>query len=332
MSYRILVLIDHAGHSINNSAYALCRALSRNSRCQEVYVASRSASSNEDFFHRQEGYLFHGMAVSNDFAFDETGLQFDQKTVPLDLSSFDLVLLRMPHPISALFYRHLERKMSPAQILNRPTGIETTSSKAFLLQLSELCPPIRLCTTLEEISTFHEHYDLVLKPLRNYGGKGIVKVVKGIVEMQDGEVIPLKDAGKILGNELSGDGFLAMKFLKNVSAGDKRIVVVNGKILGAALRVPAPGSWLCNVSQGGVSERSYADDREKEMAAVIHDVVAPLGIGIFGMDTLLNDNGQRVLSEINTLSVGGVGPMEIQSRLPVTEQVADELLNFFEQQ
>jgi len=332
MSYRILVLIDHAGHSINNSAYALCRALARNSRCEEVYVASRSASANEDFFHKQQGFQFQGIAAGSEFAYDETGLQFEQQAVPLDLSSFDLVFLRMPHPISSLFYRHMEKRIDPRKILNRPSGIEITSSKAFLLELAELCPPVRLCRTMEDILAFHELFDLVLKPLRNYGGKGIVKVVKGSMEMQDGDVLPLREGAHLLADELKGEGFLAMKFLKNVDAGDKRIVVVNGKILGAALRIPAPGSWLCNVSQGGSSEPSYADEREIEMAGRIHKLVSPLGIGIFGMDTLVDDCGQRILSEINTLSVGGVGPMEIQTRTPITQQVAEELLNFFEQQ
>src|SRR5690606_35071471 len=113
--------------------------------------------------------------------------------------------------------------------------------------------------------------------------------------------------------------------------GDKRIVVVNGRIVGASLRKPAEGSWLCNVSLGGSSEASHPDEREKTIAARVHDALAPLGIGIFGMDTLVDDQGQRVLSEINTLSVGGVGPMERQHSLPISDYVADELIKYYEQ-
>ncbi|MCB9293917.1 MAG: hypothetical protein H6559_12470 [Lewinellaceae bacterium] len=40
-----------------------------------------------------------------------------------------------------------------------------------------------------------------------------------------------------------------MKFLRNVRQGDKRIIVVNGEVLGAVLRLPPRGSWLCNAAQ-----------------------------------------------------------------------------------
>ena len=48
------------------------------------------------------------------------------------------------------------------------------------------------------------------------------------------------------------------------------------------------------------------------------------------MDTLVDDSGVRVLSEINTLSVGGFGPMELQQQKPVAKMVADQLISFYE--
>lgn len=84
------------------------------------------------------------------------------------------------------------------------------------------------------------------------------------------------------------------------------------------------------MSQGGQAEAAFADEREMEMASAIHAKIKPLGIGIFGMDTLVDDEGQRVLSEINTLSVGGFGPMEMQHQKPIPSLVANELINFYE--
>ena len=42
------------------------------------------------------------------------------------------------------------------------------------------------------------------------------------------------------------------KFLKNISKGDKRVFIINGKVCGAISRVPKKGSYLSNMSKGAV--------------------------------------------------------------------------------
>lgn len=330
MGYRILILIDHKSHNITNSVYQLARMFSRHGKVARVFVASRSNPANRDFFDLMNSTEVSAIEVDSFFAYDHSGDQFIRSGPVIDLADIDLLFLRLPHPLSVDFFHYLERVMAPEKIINRPRAILTTGSKRFLLQLSNLCPPIRWCRTFEEVVDFHREYDLILKPLRNYGGKGIFRVYRGEVENQFGRVGHLSEVRNYL-EDLKGDGYLAMKYLENVHLGDKRIVVVNGKIVGAALRTPAPGSWLCNVSQGGHAEGAIADEREEEIAAEVHQMVSPLGIGIFGMDTLVDDDGTRILSEINTLSVGGFAPMEIQHQKPITALVADELINYYEQ-
>ena len=55
------------------------------------------------------------------------------------------------------------------------------------------------------------------------------------------------------------------------------------------------------------------------------------GIVVYGMDTLVGDDGQRVLSEINTLSIGGIYPAELTSKIPLSNRVADGILEYFTQ-
>ena len=330
MNYRILILIDHAMHSVNNSVYNLARSLLKHPKVSLVDIASRSSSFNHDFFHACATPFLTTLTINKYFTYDPLGEQFNRSGVIKHLQDFDLIILRIPHPVSHSFFAFLTSDFPARQIINRPEGIEITGGKEFLLQLHELCPPMLWCRNLNDIILFHREFDLVLKPLRNYGGKGILKVEKNRIINQEGYEWDLDQGEDVLG-DLQDQGYLAMKYLKNVHMGDKRIVVVNGRIAGASLRMPAPGSWICNVSQGGSAEASQADKQEQLMAIRIQETVAPLGIGIFGMDTLVDDEGKRVLSEINTLSVGGVGPMEIQHKLPVSEFVADELLKYYEQ-
>ncbi len=330
MGYRVLFLIDHASHNFTNSTYQLARSFKRHGKVREVYVASRSSPDNQEFFKSCLSISFSAVPIEDSFSFDPTGEQFDRSGRLVELSGFDLIILRLPHPVNLSFLNFLTRNFPEEWIINRPSAIWQTGGKDFLLQFPELCPPMLWCRTLDDILAFHQEFDLVLKPLRNYGGKGILKVEKGQIIGQDGRRWDLERGEEVL-EELQGDGYLSMKYLQNVYLGDKRIVVVNGRIVGASLRKPAEGSWLCNVSLGGSSEASHPDEREKTIAARVHDALAPLGIGIFGMDTLVDDQGQRVLSEINTLSVGGVGPMERQHSLPISDYVADELIKYYEQ-
>ncbi|MCB9293918.1 MAG: hypothetical protein H6559_12475 [Lewinellaceae bacterium] len=83
-----------------------------------------------------------------------------------------------PHPGWVLrFPRPRNRRRAHFQ----PTsGIEETSNKAFLTQFPEICPPMQLCQTVDDIWNFQERFPIVLKPLENYGGAGWSKLPTGL--------------------------------------------------------------------------------------------------------------------------------------------------------
>ena len=75
---------------------------------------------------------------------------------------------------------------------------------------------MKLCFDEDSIRTFSASQDIVLKPLRSYGGKGIVKISGNKVD--DGsKSISLDTFLADYKNQIHDDGFLAMRFLKNVS-------------------------------------------------------------------------------------------------------------------
>ena len=90
-------------------------------------------------------------------------------------------------------------------------------------------------STCLDINSFKDLFPIVLKPLGGYGGKGIVKI--------DGEQVWAGKEQIAFDNfmkHIRGSGFeyLGVKFLKNISEGDKRIIVVDGENMGASLRLP----------------------------------------------------------------------------------------------
>lgn len=325
---KLLVLTDHSTHFSENSIYALLREMQKNPRCERIDVASRGNDINRLFFEKMAVKSLYASQVHSNFDFTEDGRFFKKNLEKTGIRSYDAVLLRLPHPVAPGFWQFLATEYPNTLFVNAPKGIEITGSKAYMLNFPDLCPPLRRCKTLADIEAFRQQFPIVLKPLRSYAGLGIVKI--------DGEKVARAEGGELnweaFARSLEGKPFdyLAAKFLKNVNQGDKRIVICNGEILGAALRLPAPGNWVCNVARGGKSSGAEADGNERTIIEKLNPVLAAHGIIFYGIDTLVNDEGQRVLSEINTLSIGGLPKIAEYSGRPVVRQAADLLWKYIE--
>lgn len=326
--YNFLVLTDHRKHSDQNSLYALVAALSVHEQCEQVYVASRGNQKNTSFFEAMSTTCVEATAATASFAFEEKGQQFLERTVRVDIKTVDVVIMRLPRPVSDEFLMHLVAIARDKVFVNHPLGILRTSTKEFLLNFSQVCPPMVLCHSTVEVLNFAKQYPIVLKPLKEYGGKGIAKVANNQVVVGDDAPIDIGTYLEQIQTPLEQDGYLAMKFLKNVSKGDKRILVVNGELLAASLRLPAVDSWLCNVAQGGTSIAATITKEEEQIIKQIAPVLLKEGIVIFGADTLVGDNGKRVLSEVNTLSIGGFPQAATQTGLPIVEMAINNIINY----
>lgn len=330
--FKGVVLTDHRSHSDQNSVYALTAALVKHPQVEELYIVSRYNDQNKAFFETSTTNV-QAVKATDNFQFDPSGQQFYQQTITLDLTTVDFVFLRLPRPVSDAFLEYLQMTLPKAVFVNHPKGIIQTSNKAFLLEVSQWCPPIQLCRSAAAIRAFAQQFPIVLKPLREYGGKGIVRVENNQVYTgKSASPFALEHYLETIAPSLEEEGCLAMQFLKNVDQGDKRILVVGGQIMGCSLRLPAKGSWLCNVAQGGQSVATTLTPEEDQMVQNLAPQLLKKGVLIFGMDTLVNDEGQRVLSEINTLSVGGFPQAEAQSGQPILNQTAAAIVQYIRHQ
>jgi glutathione synthase len=242
----------------------------------------------------------------------------------LTIHSFDLVFLRLPEPSSPNFFRQLEAHFPEVLWINRPGGILKVGSKKFLTQVPTLCPPVQWLKSSREAISLSKTMDIVLKPLRNYGGKGLLKIQDGL--LYEGNT---KKEFEELNTLWDGqDGMLAMKYLPFLKEGDKRTVVANGHIEFSTVRYPPANSWICNVAQGGRSEMSQPSLEEIEIAQVLTPILKDEGVVLFGFDTLVDDSGKRKLSEINVQSIGGIVPAENKSGEPISDRIVQHLLDY----
>lgn len=323
--FKLLVLTDHSNHSAENSLYALVQSMRIHPRCQQVDVATRANELNRPFFEEHGAREVWVSSVDEEFSFSIDGTSFKKEVQRASIAAYDVVWLRMPPPLSDDFLEFLVEKFATQLFINDPKGIQLTGSKEFLINFQEHCPPMKVCQSMEDIMDFLRHFPIVLKPFREYGGKGIIRIDGDQVWEGNSQTTFAEFSERNQGKSLE---YLGVKFLKNVSQGDKRIIVVNGKIMGSSLRLPAKDSWLCNVAMGGSSNFTEADADEIEIIRQINPILAELGIVMYGVDTLMGDDGKRVLSEINTTSIGGLPQAAILTGAPLVDQAIDSICNF----
>jgi len=326
-AYRILVLTDHSGHSDQNSIYAILSQLICHPRCQSVDIASRGLKENALFFDGMQRSALLVNKVTTDFKFSTSGEHYKSKLRKVKHLDYDIVLMRMPRPLSDDFLRWVEEVFSHTIMINKPSGIIVTSNKKYLLNFPELCPRTRLCRSKDDVLEEISKYPIVLKPLREYGGRGLLKIDGDTLDdgMNEYETDLYLDAVQ---DHLEKEGMLSMRYLKNVSQGDKRILVVGGEILATSLRLPSKGSWLCNVAQGGRSVSAEVTPEEIEIIESINPDLKRHGILIYGADTLVDDDGRRVLSEVNTLSIGGFPQAEAQTGKPIIQSLLNKIFEY----
>ena len=324
---KVIILTDHTNHSSENSLYDLSVKMLAHFKTESIDIVSRGNSENNEFFSSIADSKLWATRIDENFAYSSEDHPLLKDLQQVDITTYDLVWLRLPPPLSSDFLNYLHHVFSNSVIINNPKFIHETGSKKFLVNFPTISPPMKICTSIGEINEFRKLFPIVLKPFNEYGGKGIVKIENEVVSSGVKTCSFDEFADHYKQHPID---YLAVKYLKNVSQGDKRIVVVNGQILGASLRLPAENSWLCNVSMGGSSNRAEVEPEEEAIVKIVNPLLSELGIVMYGIDTLVNDEGKRVLSEINTTSIGGLPQIAAMRNEPLVEKAIDLIWDFYE--
>jgi glutathione synthase len=323
--YKVLIITDHKNHTSENSLYDLANKLIQNPKTIGVDIVSRANELNDPFFISYDGDSMLGTSINKDFKFDENQHPLENNLRRINPDSYDLIWLRLPPPIPKEFLDFLTIRFDGKMIINKPNGIYETGSKEFLTQFPTVCPPMQVCLNIDDIRNFKKQFPIVLKPFRAYGGEGIIRI-----DNDEACLGTKKISYKEFEERYNGTEYLAVKYLKNVKEGDKRIVVINGEILGAALRLPAKDSWICNVAMGGSSNKTTITKEEYEIIKTINPKLNDMGIVMYGVDTLVGDDGKRLLSEINTTSIGGLPQIAKMDNEPLVERAIELIWEYYE--
>ncbi len=216
--------------------------------------------------------------------------------VLLDLHTVDVILVRQDPPFNMAYLtaaQLLERVQPGVLVLNDPQGIRDAPEKLFVTDFQDLTPPTLITLNIQAVQDFRsDHGDIVLKPLYGNGGAGVF-----LVRHDDGNFNTIVEQFI----EHYQEPMIAQKFLKDVSAGDKRIILIDGEPVGAINRVPAPGETRSNMHVGGKAEAIDLTDRDKEICSRIGPALKSRGLVLTGIDVI-----GSWLTEINVTSPTGV--------------------------
>ncbi|NKB55717.1 MAG: glutathione synthase [Alphaproteobacteria bacterium] len=227
----------------------------------------------------------------------EAGNHFDVGTMEsLDLSTMDVILMRQDPPFDMAYITatHILEHIHPKTlVVNDPANVRNAPEKIFVTRFPELMPPTLITSSREEILEFRaEHEDIIVKPLYGNGGAGVFHIQPG-----DENLSALLE----LFTEIYREPIIVQRYLPDVRAGDKRIILVDGKAVGATNRVPPDGEARSNMHVGGTPKPTTLTPREEEICETIGPDLKRLGLIFVGIDVIGD-----YLTEINVTSPTGL--------------------------
>ena len=213
-----------------------------------------------------------------------------------ELAGFDVVLMRQdpPFDMSYITATHILEHVHPETlVVNDPAHVRNAPEKLFVTHFPHLMPPTLITVDRAEIEAFRaEHRDIIVKPLFGNGGAGVFHLPPG-----DENLNSLLE----LFTELYREPVIVQRYLPEVRRGDKRIVLVDGRPVGAINRVPAEGEARSNLHVGGTAHPSKLTAREEEICETIGPVLKERGLIFVGIDVIGD-----YLTEINVTSPTGI--------------------------
>jgi len=179
-------------------------------------------------------------------------------------------------------------------VLNRPEAILSFNEKIFALCFPELMAPTRVTASIPELRDFLEEQggEMILKPLDGCGGAGIFHLSRDD-----------RNLGAAL-EQSTRDGsqrVMAQRYLPEIRQGDKRILLLEGRPIGAVLRVPPQGETRANFHAGGAAQPGRLDAADLQIVERLAPKLREEGLFFVGIDVI-----GGYLTEINVTSPTGV--------------------------
>ena len=233
------------------------------------------------------------------------------------LTDYNVVMMRQdpPFDLSYITATHILEKLPKSTlVVNNPYEVRNAPEKIFVTNFPHLMPKTLITRDIQTIRTFRNEFkDIIIKPLYGNGGQGVFHVLpndenfNSILEMFF---------------EQNKEPLIIQEYLKDVRNGDKRIILLNGEIVGAINRRPQKGESRSNMHVGGKAEKTILTERDKFICKEISQSLKEKELFFVGIDVIGD-----FITEINVTSPTGIREIKIHESIFI-EQI---FWNFIEE-
>jgi glutathione synthase len=221
------------------------------------------------------------------------------------LTDYNVVMMRQdpPFDLSYITATHILEKLPKSTlVVNNPYEVRNAPEKIFVTNFPHLMPKTLITRDIQTIRTFRDEFkDIIIKPLYGNGGQGVFHVLpndenfNSILEMFF---------------EQNKEPLIIQEYLKDVRNGDKRIILLNGEIVGAINRRPQKGESRSNMHVGGKAEKTILTERDKFICKEISQSLKEKELFFVGIDVIGD-----FITEINVTSPTGIREIKIHESI-----------------
>ncbi|MEW5820065.1 MAG: glutathione synthase [Cyanobacteriota bacterium] len=237
----------------------------------------------------------------------------------LPLKGFDAIFVRKDPPIDSTMLNFLDSVANDVLILNDINGMRKANNKTYTTVFNDpqnTFLPITFVSKnkeyLKRVISESKHEKMILKPLKGYGGKGVIVLEKNAIH----------NINSLLDFYIDGPDeknyVIVQEYIEGAEHGDTRVLLLNGQVLGALKRVPAEDDVRSNMHAGGSAQKHLLTPEEKAICKKIGPQLVQDGLYFVGIDII---NGK--LLEVNVLSPGALVAINRLYKTKLQKKVID---------
>ncbi|MDC0351618.1 glutathione synthase [Candidatus Pelagibacter sp.] len=263
-----------------------------------VFLANEIQSKYKIFYYEPKNLsIINSKVIAKGFfiKFDYNNKKFFKiiKNQKLNLELCKFILIRQDPPFNLEYISTtyiLDQIKHKVKIINDPTSIRNVSEKLYSAKYQKFMPDTIFSQNIDEIKSFFKrNKKVIVKPIHSYSGNDIILM----------NSFNLKTINNFIKKH---DHIMCQKFLPKISKGDKRVFIINGKVVGAISRVPKKGSFLSNMSKGAVPINIKLTKSELKISKLISKDLKKENIFFAGIDFI----DQKLNGDINVTSPTGL--------------------------
>ena len=225
---------------------------------------------------------------------DPTGWFDFKQEKQIKLSELDVILMRQDPPFNSNYiyntYVLESAEKEGVLVVNKPSSLRDCNEKVFATEFPECCTPFLVTSDPNLLKSFIEdHRDTVIKPLDGMGGSSIFRLRYSDPNLN----VILETITESFTTKV-----MIQTYIPEITDGDKRILLINGNPMDAAVaRVPAEGELRGNLAAGASAVARSLTEKDLWICEQVGPKLKELGLVLVGLD-IIGD----YLTEINVTS------------------------------